>query len=140
MLDDLRGDFFDAAGKLVDDDDTPESVVQLLEFVAEHIASRRTPWEIMFLLISGRLRRSLAKPSEKTIRLERDLAEMREPMRQLFHEAMASAALAIAFNSVIIGAVIRRVALYRVSKINRRNYKGGDDASDLMTGYTQRFA
>ncbi|RDD60491.1 hypothetical protein [Ferruginivarius sediminum] len=130
-----RNDFFDAANVLAEREDTPETPLSVVEFLAERVGKRRAPYEMMYFLIHGDARRSANEPAEKLRQLRQDLADMPEELRQQFGKAVAAGSMAITLNSLIVGWLIRRIAMYAVYKRNKRKYDGTDDAGTIAGGW-----
>lgn len=131
----LRADFFQAAEALAESEDTPESVLDFVAFVAGRLADRRAPYVLLVFLLHGDARQIAREPSEKLKSLHRDVTAMPDPLRAQFGKLVAAAALALTFNSLLVGWLIRRLALYQVYKRNKRHYDGTDDADFIMTGW-----
>jgi erythromycin esterase-like protein len=131
----LRADFFKAAEALADSSDTPESVLDLIEFLADRLADRRAPYMLLYFLMHGDARRNAREPGEKVQRLHRDVAAMPAALQGQFGKLVAAGALAITFNSLLVGWLISRLALYQVNRRNPRHDDGTDDADLIMTGW-----
>lgn len=134
----FRSDFFQAAGVLVDDVRTPESVIALVRFLASHIANWKAPWVVLFYLLGGRMLRTARRPSKEAKQLIHDIASLPEPLKSQAAMAMAAFALAITFNSIQIGWLIRRLALFGIRKRNSKDYDGGDDAETIVLGFADK--
>ena len=130
-----REDFFQAANALVDRGETPESVVSLLRFLAGKIGEESSPYVLLYVLLHGDVRRNAREPGEKIKQLHRDIDAMPDDLKEQFGKAVASGAIAISLNSLLVGWLIRRIAMYKIDKTNKRRYDGTDDADILMTGW-----
>lgn len=131
---DLQDDFFRAATALVDNEATPESVVDFVEFAARKIGDPRAPWRLLELLIVGAVRKTNERPPVRVRQLAYDVDTLESPLDQQFAKAAINGILAMSYNSVIAGRILRRLAMYRINKSDKKHYDGADDAGALISG------
>lgn len=105
-----RADFFQHAMRLTNDRRTPDSLIQILEFMAEKIDDRRLARAFLMDAFSGRLARLANEPSP----LSRDLRLMPDDLRQVASKAIASFIFALCFSQGLTGLLLRRATFYSV--------------------------
>jgi len=130
-----RQDFFRAAHALAARADTPDSVLAVVRFLAEKLGDGWAPYKIVFFLAHGDARRTASSPTPLARQLKADLERAPAEVRDLFGEAAAAALLAISRNSLLIGWLFRRLALYRVTKRDGDHHDGTEDANILAAGW-----
>lgn len=121
----FRSDYFDAAKVLIDDERTPESVVEMVEKQAASISDGRWTWRLMRDLFSGRVRRVTSAPNDKARRLLDDLSNLPPELMKPTAICFVTYVLALSYNSSVAGWVLRRVALFGLNQAPRR--PGNDD-------------
>jgi hypothetical protein len=110
----------------VNDDETPEVVVDDMALLAEHINSASPAWFFLTRAFRGTLRDLNEKPTEKFIEFQRILDDMRPEMRKFATDAIVSFILATSYKSLFIGSILRRVIFYSVN----RDQQGAEIAVD----------
>lgn len=104
-------EFFRAAGKLVEDDDTPEIVLDRIEIMAGAIRNSRVSHVFAYGLISGEIRSFDAqadkgRPSE----LGEAVNKMRPELQKLMVKVIVSFMIAVTYRSLLTGWFVRRTA------------------------------
>lgn len=132
-----RNDFYAAAGKLIDADDTPDILVRELCFLAQQIADRRTPWILMLALITGRVRKVGSPGSERQNSALRP-EMVPERLQPLLIQALVSWVLAVTHNSTLTNWTARTLFLSRIRKKGKRDFRGVKDAQAVAWAFETR--
>lgn len=103
-----RERFFKAAHNLLSDNDTPEIVLERLEFMALHMDSPRIGRGFLFAALSGRLRDLAQNPPEDAQHALNAVRGMRAELRHQFAVASATSMLAATYTNIFIGPLLRR--------------------------------
>jgi hypothetical protein len=123
-------EFYEAAGALVSDHETPEEVLSVLEWLSNHIRDAAIIRTFVTEALLGRLRGHIEKPSPFTNLLLARIREMRPEMQNAFGRAVAHAMLAMSFRGGLAGAVMRNIMFLDIAE------KGA--ASKLVSDYMVR--
>ena len=112
--------FFSSARPLLRDPETPDSVLEMLSFMAREIGRRRAA--IAFLGSILRLHRNgleYRKQGEDDD-IERVFFERRPELDLAYGRACAAGMLAVTYRSALVGAFVRRLVLFDIESDNRR--------------------
>ena len=133
-----REAFFKAAQNLLSDDDTPEVIVDQLEFMSRHID--RGLMGRIFLLIGlwGALSKSFTDGDKNLRDFRRTVDEMRPEMRKQYALSAINCLLASTYCNVLIGFFIRRVMLYWLPRDGSDAPKVGILLRDVIVAYQDR--
>jgi hypothetical protein len=112
----LLEDAFRDAGVLIDEDDTPDQVVDLLDLIAHNARNPRINMRFFWAVVSGALRKEVGKPSAKALAFKAAVKSMRPEMREVYDRAIAAFLLASTYNNPLIGWFIRRATFYAFEK------------------------
>ncbi len=104
--------FYDAAGILIDDRDTPDALIELLLVLSEEIRSQSLPWKLLFDGVRGRIV-PMNSSESPMVRL---VDQMPEHLRAQWWRAMTAFILASTLNSVLAGTIVRRLMLFSVER------------------------
>ncbi len=127
-----RQEFFAAAYHLIDDPRTPAEIIGLIREFSAVLDSRRLLWRFLFDLVSGRLRSLFIDPPTAAQRVFDQLQAMPRPLQDVFATAAVNFALAMTYNNVLIGTLIRRVIFVAVTRSSRSGHTG-DGTTALVT-------
>ena len=121
--DGYRAKFFDIAGRLVDNPDTPDRVVHVLRNAAYDLNSYLFSWGIMWRLFvsTGRLRRDeagrLRRDEEGSLTIS-EISELPDAHRDEIYTAVGTWMTAITYNNAILGMLVRRLAFWGLMSVN----------------------
>jgi hypothetical protein len=111
-------DFIEAAHALLGDSDTPEGVIDLLQFMrmkAERRSSAR--YFLWYLLMK---RKELIGPSGSKLREMEEFFKKRPELSTAFSRACSAAFEALTYRSPLAGPLLRRFVLFDVSRNRKR--------------------
>lgn len=126
----FRDEFFASAKTLVEDNRTPEIVVEVTEFLGRAIADKHLTWLALWHLFNGDVNRrseqAQGRPIEELVSIPPDLMEIFRHLNKAF-------VLAITFNNFIVGALFRRLFLWPAKLAKRHDgpCDDGDGVGDL---------
>lgn len=106
----IRDEFFEGALSLVEDERTPEIYVSILEFLGNAIVRKHLSWRTLWRLLTGRIDRK-HDPASGSVRDLTAEFPLPEDLRRTWNHAATCFTLAITFNNVLAGAVVRRLFL-----------------------------
>lgn len=111
-----RERFFDAANKLLADDDVPPIVIDHIESMAGLLDNPKFGRELAMAAISGELRHMAQRPSQNASAFVGAIKRMRPELRDLAGTATASALIASTYTNWLLGTLIRRAILFALPK------------------------
>ena len=129
----LHDDFFHAASILVEDDRTPDIIVEFVDRLSVMMWRRRTAWYLLLFLARGKMTRLKPARHARAKALDDAFWSMPEPLQRQFVIAAASSMLAASYRDMFIGTLLRRISMYMVKRNSNSRYNGGDDARTLVT-------
>jgi len=112
----LSADFFDLANKLVEDDDTPELLIDYLDSMAVVINERRFSRMILWLALTGKLRETSNAPGARALELMSVIRGLRKEVKDMVARASASCMLSVTYKSPIFGILVRRMMFYSIER------------------------
>lgn len=134
----FRDEFFNSAGKLVDDDETPEEIVALLYFMQDHISDAGAMRKVLWHWLTVRLGEVVSGRQREIRDIEALFAAVREPMRAHVINAFICFVLAMTFNGLVTGRILRGWALFAVWRKNKRQMHGADTATQVVADMVGR--
>jgi hypothetical protein len=103
--------FTEDAETIVKADETPEAVIDMVEFIARKTASRSSAREFLFVLL--RHRSELASgPTGSTSQAMTEFTAKNPELGHVLSRAMAAGLMAIMYNGGPIGTFVRRLVLF----------------------------
>jgi hypothetical protein len=103
--------FYTAAGRIIDDDNTPDNLVKLILSLSSKIMSKRLSPEIAWEGLLGHFWEPDSNKSNLSEKILRTTTCLPIHLRRDWSEARASFILAVTYNSVITGTFVRRLML-----------------------------
>lgn len=120
----MQTKFFQAMNALVDDQDTPPEVLNVLESLAKDLMNaqqfRRFVWFLLFHTATKRSKRAPRRDLEKIFN------DMPDQLRGYLAQAFVAGVFAISFQSAFVGLAFRRVALIGASLAQRPRHQKVD--------------
>ena len=121
--------FVEDAETLMDADETPEVVVELVAFIAAKAADRRAAREFLYVVL--RHGRAIASgPSDQTAQAIAEFRAVNPQLARVFTRAMSSGLLAMTYNSGAAGTFLRRIVLFDAKQHE-------DRSQDLATSFRE---
>jgi hypothetical protein len=103
--------FIEDAETLVNADETPSGVVDVVEFIAMKAAERSAAREFLRILV--RHRRELASgPTDQTTRMIAEFKAKNPQLGRVFSHAMANGLMAMTYNGGPVGTFVRHLVLF----------------------------
>lgn len=122
--------FYKCSTTLIEENDVPDDVCEILCVLSENLNNRRIIREIFFDIVLGRAKsESLVEGKRK---FDNAVLTMREPLQKIFYEAIGSALMAMTLNSAIIGTIMRRMVLLGMSVTDRTKDASADENGKIV--------
>ena len=128
----FRDEFYKSAGKLIDDDETPEEIVAMLCFMHDHVGDASAMRKVLWHWMTVRLGEMVRGRRTRVVDIEKLFAKVREPMRFHVANALICFVLGMSFNGFIAGRILRGWALSAVWRQNKRQVHGTDTAAQVV--------
>ena len=128
----FREEVYRSAGILIDSEQVSDDTAEMVFRAAKHMCLPLLPWRIAWVLITGRARKWHQNDSSRTKAFADEFEKLPQHLQEQMVKLWVSWALAVTYQSVILGALLRRVALYGVGRKNKKRFTGGDDAGALF--------
>lgn len=112
----MREDFFQAADNLISDDDTPEFILDYLEWLSSKLDSPQLGHLILLHALNGELRATAESPMQDEAQLSKIIDDLRPELQEQVAKATAAGLLAVTFTNWLLGPFIRRMILFSITK------------------------
>jgi hypothetical protein len=133
-----RDAFYDAAGILVGDKNTPNSIVAILVAMSDDIRSKTVLWRMLWRAVTGQLRDFSQCPNEATRNLEKDMRQLPQYLQEELGKAIVAFVFSIANNNVILGPLVLRVMLFAVSPNKKERPYSVENVRPLVEDIAER--
>ncbi|MGL4727973.1 MAG: hypothetical protein ACRCWO_04380, partial [Bosea sp. (in: a-proteobacteria)] len=105
--------FYDSTKPLIQDDETPSEVLAALRFLNSQIAERKAARSAFFAVWQAR-NGERSKNEDQVSDIFEEFIKRRPELGIKLHEAFVSALLAVSFNSLFFGFLLRRTMLFDI--------------------------
>jgi len=103
--------FMEDASVLIDADETPGSIVDIIEFVSAKATEQKASRQFFLTLLSKRTELSV-RPSGPVFQEISEFAEVNPELGHLFSRAATSGLMAMTYNGWFFGTIIRHLVLF----------------------------
>jgi|GEM_PF-2631375 len=105
--------FYHSAEALMKEGDTPDAVLALVSRMSDCLDSRRLVWSVFSDLLRGRTRAFYQEHQGDLFKsLHEQISVMRPEMQKHFYVTLIASLMAITYNNLFLGAVLRRVMFF----------------------------